>query len=235
MSKVLGKGAERLVGTVNLTCRCSGDRAQYEVRKSTEGNSMIFKGKKLSILAIIVALFAMVHNVVAEPKVGDSLSSNAYRIGPEDILDISVWKEEDLQKKVLVRPDGGISFPLAGEIIAGGMTSLELQAEITKRIKKYIPDAVVTVSVAKIAGLQVYVLGKVNKPGQFTVGRYVDVIQALTLAGGVTPYADEDDIKVVRRDNGKEVTFPFDYSAVKKGKHLNQNIILRSGDVVIVP
>lgn len=196
---------------------------------------MIFKGKKLNIFVVLLAAFFMVQSAVADPKAGDSLASTEYRIGPEDVLDISVWKEQDLQKQVLVRPDGGISFPLAGELAAGGMTALELQQEITKRIQKYIPDAVVTVSVAKIAGLTIYVLGKVNKPGQFTVGRYVDVMQALTLAGGVTPYADEDDIKVLRREAGKEATYPFDYSEVKRGKNLSQNIVLKSGDTVLVP
>ncbi len=196
---------------------------------------MFFKGKNVVVSIAMLALLGALQFVSAEPKVGDALASNEYRIGPEDVLDISVWKEEDLQKQVLVRPDGGISFPLAGELKAGGKTARELQAEITKKIQKYIPDAVVTVSVVKIAGLQIYVLGKVKKPGQYTVGRYVDVMQALTLAGGVTPYANDDEIKIVRREGGKEKTFLFDYSDVKNGRHLEQNILLKSGDVVVVP
>jgi len=196
---------------------------------------MISKGKQILLSTLALLLFALSPFVVAEPRVGDPLSSYEYRIGPEDVLDISVWKEEDLQKQVLVRPDGGISFPLAGELQAGGQTAQELQAEITKRIQKYIPDAVVTVSVVKIAGLRIYVLGKVKNPGEFTVGRYLDVMQALTLAGGVTPYADEDDIKIVRREGDKEVTFHFDYSEVKNGKNLGQNILLKTGDIVVVP
>jgi polysaccharide export outer membrane protein len=158
-----------------------------------------------------------------------------YRIGPEDVLDVSVWKEDELTKEVLVRPDGGISFPLAGDMEAAGKTIQQLQDEITKRIRHYIPDAVVSVSVKEVSGYRVYVLGKVNNPGQYTVGRYLDVVQALTLAGGLTPFANEDDIKVIRRDQKGEKVYRFNYSAVKDGRGLNQNILLRSGDVVVVP
>lgn len=158
-----------------------------------------------------------------------------YRIGPEDILDISVWKEPDLQRQVLVRPDGGVSFPLAGDIQAAGKTPNEVQEEITKKLRRYIPAAVVTVSVAEISGYRIYVLGKVNNPGQFVVGRYVDVMQALTLAGGLTPYADEDSIRIIRRSPAGERTYRFEYAEVKNGDNLDQNILLKSGDVVVVP
>ena len=158
-----------------------------------------------------------------------------YRIGAEDLLFISVWKEEELQREVTVRPDGGISFPLAGNLQVAGKTVPEVEAEITRRIRRYIPEAVVTVSVKTISGYSVFVIGKVENPGQFTLGRYVDVIQALTLAGGVTPFANEDNINILRRASGKEIVFKFDYSDVKKGKNLQQNITLQSGDVVVVP
>ena len=171
----------------------------------------------------------------ADSKAQSAYASREYRIGPEDVLDISVWKEDGLQKQVVVRPDGGISFPLAGDLDAAGKTAEELQAAISKRIHKYIPDAVVTVSLAKISGYRIYVLGKVNNPGQFVVGRYVDVMQALTLAGGLTPYASGDDIKIIRRDKGKESVFPFRYSRVSDGDELKRNILLQSGDVVVVP
>lgn len=158
-----------------------------------------------------------------------------YRIGPEDELFISVWKEPELQRKVLVRPDGGISFPLAGDLQVAGKTVKQVEQELAERIRKYIPEAVVTVTVDKVSGYTIFVLGKVKNPGQYRLGRYVDVIQALTLAGGVTTFADENDIKVIRRVNGKPVVFPFDYSAIKRGQKLEQNITLQSGDVVVVP
>lgn len=159
-----------------------------------------------------------------------------YLIGAEDVLEISVWREPELQREVLVRPDGGISFPLAGDIEAAGRTPEDLQREIAKRIRRYIPDAVVTVSVKKILGYSVFVIGKVNKPGQFTLGRYVDVIQALTLAGGLTAFASEGGIKILRRsESGEETVFRFDYGQVKKGRKLGQNIVLLNGDTVVVP
>ncbi len=161
--------------------------------------------------------------------------SPGYRIGPEDVLQISVWKEEELNREVLVRPDGGISFPLAGNVQAAGKTNQELTTEMTRRIQRYIPDAVVTVTVTKVSGYDVFVIGKVQNPGQFTLGQYVDVLQALTLAGGLTPFASEDNIHILRRENGKETVFPFEYSDIKKGRKLQQNIILHSGDVVVVP
>jgi polysaccharide export outer membrane protein len=158
-----------------------------------------------------------------------------YEIGPEDVLGISVWKEQDLQREVLVRPDGWITFPLVGNLKAAGRTAYELEQEIRLKLRKFIPDPVVTVSVLKIQGLKIFVLGRVGKPGEYMVGRYVDVLQALTLAGGLTPFAKESQIKIVRKQDNKEVVIPFDYSEVKHGRQLNQNIKLKSGDTIIVP
>jgi polysaccharide export outer membrane protein len=158
-----------------------------------------------------------------------------YQIGSEDVLEISVWKEEGLKKEVLVRPDGGISFPLAGDMQAAGKTARQLQQEITQRLEKFMSDPVVTVSILKIVGNKIYVIGRVNKPGEYAPGRYVDVLQALSMAGGLTPFAAENDIKVVRKENGKDLVFPFRYSQVKAGDKLDQNITLKGGDVVVVP
>ncbi len=161
--------------------------------------------------------------------------ATAYVIGPEDGLDISVWKDESLKTTSLVRPDGGISFPLVGELMAAGKTADQLRDELRKRLDKYIPDAVVTVAVVHVASYRIYVLGRVNKPGDFAVGRDVDVLQALTLAGGLTPFAHEDDIRVVRKIDGRTTSIPFRYSDVMKDGDLAQNITLRSGDVLLVP
>ena len=166
----------------------------------------------------------------------DGSKQASYRIGPEDVLLISVWKEEELQREVLVRPDGGISFPLAGDLAVAGKTTQEVELEITRKIRRYIPDAVVTVSVKTISGYTIYVNGKVNNPGKFTLGRYVDVVQALTLAGGLSPFAKEGSILVQRRNQRGTITvFPFNYKQIRKGQNLQQNIILQSGDVVVVP
>jgi len=158
-----------------------------------------------------------------------------YEIGPEDVLEIAVWKEEGLTKQVLVRPDGGISFPLVGEIHAAGKTASQLQEEITQRLGKFLADPIISVAVMKIVGNKIYVIGRINKPGEYEAGRYVDVLQALSMAGGLTPFAAENNIKVLRKENGKDVVFRFRYSEVKAGENLDQNIILKGGDVVVVP
>jgi len=158
-----------------------------------------------------------------------------YIIGPEDVLQILVWKEEDLQRKVSVRPDGRISFPLIGQVQAAGKTVSALQQGITRLLAKFIPDPVVTVVLEQAVSYKIYVLGQVNHSGQFAGGQYLDVMQALALAGGLTPYAAENKIRVLRRENGIDRAIPFEYAKVKKGEKLEQNIILRRGDVVVVP
>jgi polysaccharide biosynthesis/export protein len=171
----------------------------------------------------------------AEAQQGHPQPPTEYLIGPEDILEISVWKEEGLEREVLVRPDGKLSFPLAGDVQAAGRTPEQVQTEITERIQRYIPDPVVTVTVKAIGGNKIYVIGEVKNPGSYVIGRYVDVIQALTLAGGLTPFARENSIKVLRREGTKEIVVSFEYAEVKKGRRLEQNIFLRGGDVVVVP
>ena len=172
----------------------------------------------------------------ADPATGTTGAPvEGYMISPEDVLSISVWREPELQREVIVRPDGGISFPLLGNLIAAGKSPSQLEADITKGIAEYVPDAVVTVSVTEIKGLKIFVTGQVKKPGQFLVGRYIDVLQALTLAGGVTPFADRRNIRILRRSNGGEKVFLFDYNAVQRGNALDQNILLKPGDTVVVP
>lgn len=160
---------------------------------------------------------------------------SGYQIGPEDLLEISVWKEEGLKKEVLVRPDGGLSFPLIGEVQAAGKTAGQLKKEIAQRLEKFIPDPVVSIALLKVIGNKIYVIGKVNKPGEFPAGRYVSVLQALSMAGGLTPFSAENGIKVMRKEGGKDIVFPFRYSDVKNGENLEQNIQLKGGDVVVVP
>jgi len=183
----------------------------------------------------IILLVPCIASAANEKFTGSSTNPDDYKIGPEDVLEISVWKEEELQREVLVRPDGGISFPLAGDVQVEGKTPIEVEQQITTRIQKYIPEAVVTVSVKTVSGYTIFVNGKVKQPGKFVVGRYMDVMQAITLAGGLDTFADEDKIKVIRRQNGKQAVHQFKYNEVKKGNNLDQNIILQSGDVIVVP
>jgi polysaccharide export outer membrane protein len=158
-----------------------------------------------------------------------------YRIGPEDLLEITVWKEEGLKKEVLVRPDGGVSYPLIGEVQAAGKTVLALREEIAKRLEKFIPDPAVSVAILKVGSQRIYVIGRVQKPGDYPVGRYIDVLQALSMAGGLTPFADGNDIRVMRREGDKQVVLPFEYNRVVRGQKLEQNVQLKPGDVVVVP
>jgi len=161
---------------------------------------------------------------------------NAYQLQPGDVLQVTVWKEKDLSDDdVIVRPDGMITFPLIGEIVAAGNSVDKLRGLIAKRLTKYIPDPVVTVSVRQLSGNTVYVIGKVNRPGEFQTPHYVDVIQALTMAGGTSTYAALNKIKILRRENGILRAIPFRYGDIEKGKKLEQNIILKAGDVVLVP
>ncbi|HEY1283616.1 MAG TPA: polysaccharide biosynthesis/export family protein [Steroidobacteraceae bacterium] len=162
-------------------------------------------------------------------------ATEAYTVKPGDVLSISVWKEPDLQGPVLVRPDGSFSFPLAGQMDARGKTVADLQTLVTEKLRKYISDPVVTVSVQEVKGNKVYVLGQVNKPGEFIVNPRVDVMQALSMAGGTTPFAALGDIVILRRSDSGQQALPFRYADVSRGRNLQQNIVLQAGDVVVVP
>jgi polysaccharide export outer membrane protein len=165
----------------------------------------------------------------------DAAVSNGYRLQPGDVLQVIVWKETDLQSEVLIRPDGGISFALAGDLQAAGRTTDELRAALELRVRKLIPDAVVTVQVKLASGNRVFVIGKVNHPGDFALIRPIDVMQALSLAGGATPFADTDRIRVLHREGSQQTSVRFRYSEVARGHRLEQNVLLQSGDTVVVP
>jgi polysaccharide biosynthesis/export protein len=162
-------------------------------------------------------------------------SPEPYRIQPGDILIVAVWKEKDLQSEVLVRPDGGLSFALVGDLQAAGRTIEELRETLNERLHKFIPDPSVTIAVKQIGGNRIYVLGKVNRPGEFPFSQPIDVMQALSLAGGATSFAALDDIQILRREQGRQTALRFRYSEVERGRKLEQNILLRSGDTVVVP
>jgi polysaccharide biosynthesis/export protein len=158
-----------------------------------------------------------------------------YRLGAEDTLLVSVWKDEQLTREVVVRPDGMFSFPLVGDIQAEERTVEDIRSDLVRRLTKYIPNPNVSIAVTKVISYKVYVVGRVNKPGEFVIGHYTDVLQALSLAGGLTPFAAENEIKVMRRVRGEQYAIPFRYGDVRKGRDLEQNIILQRGDVVMVP
>ncbi|MEO7386309.1 MAG: polysaccharide biosynthesis/export family protein [Gammaproteobacteria bacterium] len=159
----------------------------------------------------------------------------SYTVNPGDILEISVWKEEDLQKQAAVRPDGYFSFPLTGDIRAEGRTIEDVRREVANRVSRFVPDPVVSVAILEPRGSKVYVIGQVARPGEFPVNRFVDVIQAMAMAGGTTPFAQLDNIKILRREGSTQTAIPFAYSDIAAGKRLQQNILLKPGDTVLVP
>ncbi len=158
-----------------------------------------------------------------------------YTLNPGDQINVSVWKEEGLDRPVLVLPDGSISFPLVGEIQAVGKTVDDLQRDITEQLKRYIPDAVVTVAVLNTAGNKIFVLGEVARPGEYPLTRPTSVMQALSMAGGLTPFAGENRIRILRHSGEGQQTIPFPYGTVSNGESLETNILLRGGDVIVVP
>ncbi len=202
---------------------------------------------KNSLGVFVLFLFLVVFSLAApaaadEAQKGSGPASQAsqirestYRIGPGDALNISVWKDESLNKEIFVPPDGIISFPLIGEIDVTRLTVPELRNSVMKRLGEYVPDATVTVMLLRANSLTAYVIGKVNKPGQFPINMDSNVMQILAMAGGLNPYAVPGKILVLRQKEGQTTALPFDYNEVKKGENLKQNIVLNRGDVVVVP
>jgi polysaccharide export outer membrane protein len=179
----------------------------------------------------VITLFGLMFAGMAIP----AGAADGYRLQPGDVLVVAVWKEPELSLELLVRPDGGISMPLAGEIDAAGHSTEDVRATIDERLRKFVPDPAVTVAVKATSGNQVFIVGKVNRPGQYPMNRPLDVMQVLSLAGGATPFASLNDIRVLRREGERQISIPFHYGDVENGRHLEQNILLRGGDTVVVP
>ena len=179
----------------------------------------------------------------ADPNPGETvqtareteLPASEYIIGPGDQIGISVWRDENLSRTVVVLPDGKFSFPLIGEMVAGGKTVAQLKQEMEKKLARYISDTGVTVEVKQSNSMIIYVIGRVNAPGRQLLMANTNVLQALAMVGGPNPFADKGSIKIFRKEAGKTVMFPFDYDDVSEGRHLETNIELKRGDVIIVP
>jgi len=192
--------------------------------------------KKIVILLAVVFALVSLPAFAAEKKTAAVPSpDSAYTIGPGDVLSISVWKDESLTRNVPVRPDGKISFPLIGEITAGGKSVSQLKKEIEKKISPYVPQPTLSVGVQAVNSLLVYVIGRVNKPGLFVLNTNINVLQALAMAGGCNSFAKKNDIKIFRKQEGRTRIMEFRYDDVTDGKHLEQNVTLRRGDVIVVP
>jgi polysaccharide export outer membrane protein len=158
-----------------------------------------------------------------------------YVIAAGDVLEISIWKNEELTKVLTVLPDGKISFPLIGEIKAEGKTVAELKTEFESKISRFVPNPSLSLIVQQVNSMLIYVIGKVNKPGRFVIPSEINVLQALAMAGGFNPFAEENKTKIFREKDGKTEILDFRYKDVAKGKNLKQNINLKRGDVIVVP
>jgi len=199
------------------------------------------------VLLILGTIFSLAAQGAAQPgqnqatvAAADSVQKPVaqdpnYLIGPQDILDISVWKEAELTRTVPVRPDGKISLPLLNDVRAAGLTPNQLAAQITASLRKFVTDPQVTVIVNQINSQRVYILGEVTRTGAYPLLPGMTILQALSSAGGFTQFANRKKIYMFRIENGKQVKYPFDYKAVIDGKRPDMNVALKAGDTIVVP
>lgn len=193
---------------------------------------------------VVVVLVALAIPLRAQDRPGKTSPTESpkmaeadpnYVIGPQDVLNISVWKEAELTREVPVRPDGKISMPLLNDVQAAGLTPTQLADQITTSLKKFVTDPQVTVIVAQINSQRVYILGEVTRAGAYPLLPQMTFLQALSSAGGFTIFANVKKIYLLRQENGKQERYPFDYKEVLAGKNSEQNITLKAGDTIVVP
>jgi polysaccharide export outer membrane protein len=160
---------------------------------------------------------------------------SSYVLGPMDVLEVQVWKEPDFSRQVLVRPDGKITLPLLGDIHVSGMNTMDLKELLTAKLQDYIDSPEVTVILVESHSKNFYIIGKVARPGTYELIPGMTVLQALSVAGGLGEWADKDSIRIIRRSGGKEKVIRFNYDKVMSGKNLEQNILLKPNDTIVVP
>ena len=185
------------------------------------------------IILFIAILSLFFDNKISLAQNGNGLGH--YRIGPTDILQVYVWKEPELTMDITVMPDGNMTFPLIGEILAQGRTVTDLKKTITEKLEKYVTAPEVTVIVNETRSRRIYTYGKLLRPGPYPLEPDMTVLQALSAAGGFSEWADEKRILVIRREEGKEIQIRFNYKEYIAGENLQQNIILKPNDTIVVP
>jgi polysaccharide export outer membrane protein len=173
----------------------------------------------------------------AKPAVpGTSVPTEAgFTIGPEDVLGILVWRDQEMSGDVTVRPDGMISLPLIRDVKAAGLTPAELADRVQAAVREFVTDASVTVVVRQMNSRKVFITGEVARPGAYPLASSMTVMQLIAIAGGLNEFAEAKSISIMRAEAGKTRTFPFDYKNVANGKKPAQNIVLKPGDTVVVP
>ena len=171
----------------------------------------------------------------ASPQGSVSEVDGDYHVGPGDVITISVWKEPEVSTSVVIRPDGKISIPLVNDLAVDGRSPMEIQNILAEKLSPFIQTPNVTVTVKEINSKKVFVLGEVNRAAAYQITQPTTVLQILTEAGGLRPFAKQKSIYVLRMEKGKQAKFPFNYKDVVKGEKIDQNILLRPGDTVVVP
>jgi polysaccharide export outer membrane protein len=205
------------------------------------------KKEKINLKKYCIAIIALVLCVSLpvwaqtqkDPKMAKDIQSEAtgdnYIIGPGDVLDIALWRDDALARQVVVLADGKISFPLIGEVVAAGKTIAVLKKDIADKLVDFVPDAVISIEVKQSNSMVIYVTGRVNNSNRFPVNTNVTVLQAISTAGGLNPFAKRNKIKIFRQEGDKTRVFSFKYDEVVDGENLDQNITLKRGDVIVVP
>jgi polysaccharide export outer membrane protein len=186
----------------------------------------------LKLLVVLLALMVG-WSTTSTPAVGQAMPE--YRLNPGDVVRISVWREEELLREARIQPDGTVSYPLVGSVPAANRTPGEVADTITEELEEFIPDAVVTVELLEAQGYRVYVIGEVNRPGEYQLSQPITVLQALSIAGGLTPFAGTGGIRILRTQTDEQMSIAFDYDAVADGGEMDKNIFLKAGDTVVVP
>jgi len=186
-------------------------------------------------LAVLCFFACSPTNTITPLEEAPSIKKSEFVIGPEDVLKIHVWKQKNISVTIPVRSDGKISIPLVNDVEAAGFTPNQLKDKIAERLKKFIDEPTVSVIVAAINSIKVSVSGNVNSPGVYNIGREISLIEAISLAGGLGDFADPENIKIIRKENGIDKIFKVNYTDILNGEDLKQNITLVPGDSVVVP
>ena len=189
-------------------------------------------------VALMVSILGCTSHFTSTAK--EVVQSTDFLLGPEDVLEITVWRNQDLSRQTVVRPDGMVSMPLIGDVQASGMTATQLAAKIADRLKEFKESPAVSVSVKEVNSYNVFILGEVQKPGKYQLKSHTSVLQAIALAGGFTLYASKNKMQVVTSEaNGDgrphEIRIPVRYDELLSGKGERGNFVLKSGDIVVVP
>lgn len=199
-------------------------------------------GKTLAIAVLLLlttGLFGC-HATGVEEYRGTATPPTEFLIGPEDVLVVTVWRNQELSREVIVRPDGKISLPLVGDIVAAGLTAQALSKHVADALAEYMSTPTVSVQVKEINSYHVFVVGEVTKPGKYVLKSFATALQGISYAGGFTTFAARNNVHVLRmikngQGEAKQVMLPVPYLDIVQGKNLEANIILKAGDVIVVP